>query len=606
MAKRQSLRSVKTRRTVKAPVNRRPAESVVKPSRSENEAPTHPLLALQRQLGNTAVARLIAQRSDHEEDAVQRSVLPRSAAGSTTATIQLKKTSDELTDMAEAGGSQEMDDQQQNVNQPPALRVSNVRDIYAAKTLVSQLENWRGPMQAGAGKGGAFVVSPHRVTPEKMEANETAISALDDYLVTAGEQSRTTSSFQDALRKTRTNYARLKGQITHLEVKQNIAGGATAGEIGQQIVHSAGLGDSNAAQQRMKRMEQDPHSSLGSAHIEVQKAHDELVTLGQQAGQKQSTVSQSAYHYYGALNAFKSGVPTVNDNPDQKKELDDLKAKIESVKKWVGKGLEYAGKGLEKVGVKGAETVGEHAGGAVDWLTDQFYDAQLNDIQTKVNQYNQAHTEHKVTSMLDDVRAASTKFISAITDFNDAVEKFSWAQTNSRDRVRMLGGMADAASGHGDHFAQVASVLAEVDTFELQLDQTLRLAYQEQTAAGEAASSRQTLEHGGPAESGGGKTGLPYYSPYAWFHPNGGWGVECQVNELRLRSGDSRGSALGDADVGVNETVDQAVKDLQDLRRQADSMRASLAKAMDLNMNEGMPTTAGGPAPTARSANTGL
>ena len=43
-------------------------------------------------------------------------------------------------------------------------------------------------MQEGAQAQGAFTVSAGRVTPEKMAANEQAISALDDYLVTAGNR----------------------------------------------------------------------------------------------------------------------------------------------------------------------------------------------------------------------------------------------------------------------------------------------------------------------------------------------------------------------------------------------------------------------------------
>jgi hypothetical protein len=378
--------------------------------------------------------------------------------------------------------------------------------------------------------------------------------------------------------------------------------GGTAGEIGQQIVGGGGFADPAAAQQGLQRLEQNP--ALLAVHNQVQDAHDQMTALGQQAGQKQSRVSQSAYAYNSALNDYKTGIPTVNDNPDQARELAELKDKIEKVKKYVGKGLEYAGTALGKAGVPGAETVGAHAGPVVDFLTDQFYEGELNSIQTKINQYNSAHREHAITARLDTVREKSLAFTSAITDFKDTVEAFAHAQTTFRDKLRAFGRSADA--GHGDRYAQIASVLAEVDTYETQLDETLRLAFQEQAAGREAASARRTVE-GGPREGGGRDAGMPYYEPYRWFHINGDWGYECQQNELHLNSsGSSRGSAGGVENVGVNATVDKAVLDLQGFRAEVDPMRRALAQAMDLRMDQAMPTASGGPAPTARSANTGL
>jgi len=166
-------------------------------------------------------------------------------------------------------------------------------------------------------------------------------------------------------------------------------------------------------------------------------------------------------------------------------------------------------------------------------------------------------------------------------------------------------------AGHGDKFAQIASVLAEVDTYETQLDDALRLGFQEQTAAQEAASARRTVQ-GGPGSAGGPRQeGMSYYEPYKFFHNNGGWGYECMQQELNMSRvlkgyGTSRGTAEGHGNLGINETVDEAVKTLQQYRQEVDPMRRALAQAMDLRMDTGMPTSAGGPAPAQRSANQGL
>ena len=507
---------------------------------------------------------------------------------------------EDLTEMAEAGEAAAVADQKANVNQPPVGRVSNIGDVAAARTLVAQIEGWRANMQEGAQAQGAFTVSAGRVTPEKMAANEQAISALDDYLVTAGEQSRTLGSFQDGLGKARTDYERLKAQVTHLVVTNQVAGG-TSGDIGQQIVQNAGFADPAAAEDRMKKLELNP--GLLAVKNQVQEGHEKMVALGQAAGDKQGKVSQAAYGYQSALNNFKTGIPSIKDNPDQAKELAELNAKIETVKKYVGKGLEYAGKALDKV-VPGAEKVGEHAAIVTDWLTDQFYDAQLNGIQSTIAQYNAAHSEHAITAKLDDIRAASGKFTTAVTAFQNAVEAFAHAQSTFRETLRSFGRSADA--GHGDRFAQIASVLAEVDTYENQVDETLRLAYQEQTAAHEATAARRTAV-GGPTDGGGRQAGMPYYEPYKFFHSNGGWGYECTKNELNLGVlPSSRGSAEGVENVGVNATVDKAVLDLQGYRKEVDPMRKALAQAMNLNMDSSIPVAPGAPAPTSKSANTGL
>lgn len=547
-------------------------------------------------------AAAVAPRSAATERGGRAPTRPAVTGHAPVAAIQRTPAAD-LDEMAEAGEAQAAADRAHDVNQPPAARVSNVHDVGAARALAERLEGYRGHMQEGAGAGGAFTVSELRVTPPKMQANEQAIGALDDYLVTAGEQTRTLGSFQDALQKARTDYERLRAQVTHLTVANRIARGATAGEMGEQLVRGAGLGDPDAARARLQRLQTNP--ALLAAHTQVQTAHDQMIALGQQVGTRQSAVSTSAYNYMGALNAFKTGVPTVNDNPDQAKELKDLKEQIERVKKYVGKGLEYAGKGLEAAGVKGAEKAGAAAGPAVEWLTDQFYDAELNGIQSKINMYNTAHREHAITATLDAARAGSRAFTAAVTEFSNAVEAFAHAQTTFRDQIRAFGRAADA--GHGDKYAQIASVLAEVDTYETQLDDALRLAYQEQTAAAEAASARRTAE-GGANPGGAPRTaGMPYYEPFKTYHINGGWGYECSRNELHLQVvGSSRGSAEGVANVGVNATVEQAIRDLQTFRAEVDPMRRALARAMDLRMDGAMPVPAGAPAPTPRGANTGL
>jgi hypothetical protein len=239
----------------------------------------------------------------------------------------------------------------------------------------------------------------------------------------------------------------------------------------------------------------------------------------------------------------------------------------------------------------------------VDFLTDQFYASQLNGIQSKIAQFNSAHREHSITASLDTVREKSRAFTGAVTDYNNAVDDFGHAQATFREKLQSLGRAADA--GHGDHYAQIAAVLAEVDTFETQLDDALRLAYQEQTAANEAAASRRTLE-GGRNEGGGKDAPMPYYSPYGWFHNNGGWSYECQVNELHLGTYGARGSAEGDVNRAVNPTIEKGIDDLKWSRDQVDPMRQALAQALNLKMEGAAPASVGGPGTTSRSEKTGL
>ena len=510
----------------------------------------------------------------------------------------------ELAEMAEAGEADAKGKQQKNLEQPPVMRVSNVSDVGAARALSEQIVGWRGNMEEGAKADGAFKVSENRVTPTKMAANETAVSALDDYLVTAGEQSRTLGSFQDSVQKAKINFDRLQAQVIHMSVTGAIDGAAAPGEMAEQLTQSAGLKDTDAAKAKMQNLERNP--ALLGVHAQVQKAHDDMTTLGQQVGGKQSAASKAVYQYQAALNNFKTGVPSVNDNPDQAKELADLKEKIEKIKKYVSKGLEYAGKAADAAGLKGADKVAEKAGPVVDFLTDEFYDAELNGIKSKIELYNQNHREHAITASLDEVRAASHAFTAAITDFKETVEKFAHAQVTFRDLLQQFGRTADGTKG-GSKFAQIAAVLAEVDTYETQLDDALRLGYQEQTAAKEAAAARKSAE-GTPKAGGGPRDGvLPYYEPYRFFHNNGGWGYECMKHELHINSlGTSRGSAEGVENIGINATVDKAILDIQEFRKQVDPMRQNLAKAMDLRMDNAMPTGAGSPAPTQRGEKTGL
>ncbi len=530
---------------------------------------------------------------------------PPSARSRSASPVIQRAPSNDLNEMANAGGDQAARDQaeERRVNQePPIMKVSNISDVSAAQELANNLKSWRPEMIEGAGAGGAFKVSSGRVTAEKIDANEVAIATLDDYLMTAGQQTQTLGSFQGQMQKSRVDYERLKAQVTHLTVTNAIAGG-TAGEMGEQIVQNAGFQDSYAAQQEMQKRE--PQGQMPAEHNDVQKAHQDLVAASQQVGGKQAAVQAATYDYQSALNNFERGVPSVNDNPDQAKELTELKEKIETIKKWVGIGLEAAGKVAEMAGVEGAEKAVEPAKKVAEFLTDAAYDNQMNEIKAKIGLWNAAHREHAITADLDKVRAAQIRFTQSLREFNQTQEAFATAQKTFRDALQLYGRVADG--GKGDKFAQIASVLAEVDTYEAQLDATISLGYQEQSAGATAASARKTAE-GGPGAAGQPRqAGQVYYEPYKFFHANGGWGYECSRQELHINSlGTSRGSAEGVANVGINATVDEAIKMLQEYRKEVDPMRQALAKALDLRMDNTMPAPDAGPAPTARAANQGL
>jgi hypothetical protein len=540
---------------------------------------------LQRSAGNAATQGLLAGRSGRPEKAA------------------LLRDSQTLTNTAGLGEDQarsEEKEERENRTEPPIQKVSNVTDAREARVLAERIESWRPLMQEGAGASGAFRVSPDYVTPAKMAANEHVISMLDDYLIQAGEQSRTLGSFQDSLQKARIDYERLNAQAVHLTVSNTIAGGSAA-DIGNQVVSAAGLGDPDAAQRKMKKAEVDP--AMGSLHKQVQDAHDQMVALSQDVGTSQQDVTAAGYDYQSKLNSLATGVPTVNTNPDQAKEASEIKEQIEKVKQYIGKGLELAAKGAEAAGIEGADKAVAPLEKVGDFLTDEFYAPKLNDINTKVEQYNMAHEEHKITAMMDDIRAASTRFVKSVTVFNNTREKFEHSQKTYRTALQGLGRSADA--GHGDKFAQVAAVLAEVDTYETQLDETLRLGLQEQTAAQMAASARREVG-GGPGAAGAPRQeGQPYYEPYRWFHSNGDWSYQCTQQEVNLPAVLTRTGGSGVAST-ANAAVDDAVKELQGYRQGVDPMRQELAKALDLTMDNAMPSSAGGPGPPQRSANQGL
>jgi hypothetical protein len=170
-----------------------------------------------------------------------------------------------------------------------------------------------------------------------------------------------------------------------------------------------------------------------------------------------------------------------------------------------------------------------------------------------------------------------------------------------RNKLRDFAGAADKVAGGGDKFSRIAALLGEVHTYETQLDEALRLGYQEQAAAQQAASDRRDVGGGpGATPNDPRQGGQPYYEPYSFFHSNGGRSYECMKHEVnlpaQLRTGGSGKEST------VNMHVDEAIKALQGFRKEVDPMRQALASAMDLTMNNPMPIAATGRAPTSRSA----
>jgi Domain of unknown function (DUF4157) len=544
-------------------------------------------------------------------DAFERAASAATVAGPAPAPASagrpVQRAPSELDQYAELGADdakRTMEDERMHYKEPPVYRSSNVSDVAEAKKMVAMIEGYRTNMQKGSQADGAFTVSPARVTGEKMEANEKAIESLDDYLVTAGEEGRTISSFQGAMKQARVDYERLNAQMTHLLVSHRIKGG-TAGEMGGQVIKDAGLSDAATAQSKMQDLE-TANPAMQALHMQMQSSHKEMVELGQKVGHDQNAVSEKALAYEGSLNAFRDGIPSVKDNPDQAAELGALKSEIETVKKYVGKGLEYAGKGADMLGVPHASDVVSAVGQpVVDFITDTFYEGKLNGIQTKIAQYNAAHTEHAISAKLDDVRQKAHAFTQSIVDYRNTAEAFATSETTFRKSLEQMGKTADGKGG-GNHFAEIASVLAEVDVYVAQLDDAIRLGMQEQAAAAQATTARRTVEGGANAD-GTRDDGLVYYEPYEFFHANGGLNFECMKQELRIHTAGGQGSAqTGSRGKGSTDEVTESLTALQGFRKEIDPMRQELAKAMDLTMENGVPDSVAGPAPTQRSAASGL
>lgn len=494
------------------------------------------------------------------------------------------------TDMAQAADQQQQAQQtQMQTEPPPALRVSNINDLNSARALLTEIEGYQAHMDEGARDG--------NITGAQLSANETAKSALNDYLFTGGEQGRTLGDFQNHVIRVRSDYARLMAQISTLQASGRIESNVGPEQTATQITQAAGFMDPS----NMMGSVTDPN--VLAMRVTVQQSHDRLMQASRQVGIQASYASSAVNGVQGAVDRLKQGIPPSSD-PTLESEMRQVRASADSFKTWVGRGLEVAqaaalatGPGAAVVGVAGGkEAVSGGRGGLVELMTDAVYGPQIAAIQTQIDAFNTRHRDAVIATNTQELRTAQDALAGRLREFDSAQQTFSEEQTTFRQAMQTFAQMADRARGGGDRFAIVTNVLAEADTFIAQCETTLALGRTEQTAAGRASTARHRLSGTAAAGSTPGTEAMEYYQPYQVYHVSQGhlsYAAIQQTMRMRLLSLDEHPGGAEGEQYGVNPIVNRSIQEIQEYRDLISRLRAPLAAGLGLNFGPAAAVPAG-------------
>ena len=536
------------------------------------------------------------------------------AAGDETAVLARRTTREDVTDTREIGDAAAVQADEENTSAEQtgsragtALGITNIYDINSARTKVQEIQGFTTTIQ-GAPENS-------EIPTDALAVNQTAIAALNDFLIMAGEQGREVSGFQSTFQTLRGDFARLDAEVNHLRLTGAVGqhdGANAAGAQAADIVRSATGGDAASSGRRVSGMLQS-NAGMSSTHRDAQAAHNAMQTASAGIQSAQSDARQSVSTFQEASNNILAGLPTRGDSDETRAaatELNEARADVEAIKGYISSALDV----LKAVPVVGpavtaydanpiVRATGTSTTGVANFLVDRVYDDKIASIERHLNGARAIQEAANRLTQVSALRRAKSNFIQKMTAFNDKMTEYGRARQTFQQAMEQLGGQMDRSAGGGSGYAMIARLLGDTDVFVTQCDTALRMAYEEQTQAEDTrqSASRLTGLRSTDESSPRGareRTGeaMPYYEPYQWFSIRRGAHLRAHrqsMSMMLIEAGTTHGSTEGR--MGVNPIMNRAVQEITGFREQGQQMRTELSRSMGMNMSDAAPRRVGGP-----------
>ncbi|MFZ0546329.1 MAG: hypothetical protein WAM60_12870 [Candidatus Promineifilaceae bacterium] len=528
---------------------------------------------LQRTVGNEAVSRMVARK---------QAPVQRKTAGS----LIQRDVAEDLDEMANA--SEQEQREQMAENPPPAMQVTNVQDASAARRKMSEIEGYRGQMQEGGRTG--------TVSGDQISSNETAIATLADYLVTAGEQGRTLSTFQQQVGQLREDYGRVSGQLIHLEAIGAIDRDQTASYRAEQLVGAA-TGANSAAESAA-----GIRGDAAGTRDQVQNAHNDLMNKGNEFSQAQRNASRAVHALNSALSNLNAGIIPREDDPELAAQDRAIKAKVSTMQSRLSSGLQLISTlgGATGLGAAAASMGGETAAAAAGNLgisvesvsqaiSESWYREETNQISSQLAASRGASHASAEIALLSSVREAQTALFSALQTLEEKITEYQQARDSLRTMLDNFGAAADREGRGNSHYDVIAGLLGDVDVLAVQINTTISLGQTEQQAAGLATEARGRVEGTRPEGAAEREGGVTYYQPYQDFqlgniNRTGGLVYRASPQQIYFITVQrSVGSAYG-GQGAANPVVEATVQELTELKETVQGMRSVLSQSLGLAM----------------------
>jgi hypothetical protein len=502
----------------------------------------------------------------------------------------------DLRDFAHIG---EQDQRERMERQPPPiLQVNNIADASAANSKLSEIESYEPQMLDGGRTG---TISGSQIT-----ANNEAISALSDYLVTIGEQGRTLSDFQQHARQVGLDFGRVSGQMIHLEAMGVVDRGQTAAYRAEQIVGAATGAGSMA----------EASSPVNSSHIAMdarnhaQAMQERLTTRGRELGQAQRSVTSSVHAANGALNNLKSGIIPREENPELAAEQRQIRSRVAAMQRRLSSTLTLvstiaratpvgaaASSAIEAAGT--APNVASQALAVADIevsqqsiteaIATEWYREETNAIETAITSFNSRSREAAINVQISDVRETQSRLFDAIQTFSEAAEQYSEARRAFQTAMNNFGETASSQRGLGQGYQVIANLLSDANILFVQIDTTISLGRTEVLAAEQATESRNRVVGSRNPSTGEREGGVTYYRPYQDFQlPNfgrsGGLVYRASPNTIYFITSDRiPGSAYG-GQGAANPIVGEQLVELDQMKTLVGEMRQVLSGSLGMSV----------------------
>lgn len=536
-------------------------------------------------------------------------------AGGATVVLARRTTPQGVTDTREIGDAAAQAAQEESASEEmtggrsgTALGIRNVGDISAARYMVGQIQGYTARIQS-AGENA-------RVPADALAVNHNAISALNDFLVMAGEQGREVSTFQSAFQTLRGDFARLDAEVNHLRLSGVVgehSGPNAAGDQAADVVRAATGGSSAASGGNVGGL-LERNADMSNTQRDGQAAHDAMQTASAGMQTAQSEARESVHTFQEASNDIVAGLPTRADSDETREAVDHInaaRADVEAIKGYISHALDA----LKAVPVVGsaitaldaspvAQATGVTSTGIANFLVDQVYEDKIASILRSLNGAQAVQAAAGKLVQINALRRAKSNFLQKMTAVNESINEYGRARQRFQQTMQQLGGQMDRASGGGSGYAMLARMLTDTDVFVTQCDTTLRMAQAEQTQAEDTRQSMTKLTglrstdasspQGARERTQEGAT--PYYEPYNWFSLHQGQHVRADRREMRLFSAsDNTTHGSTEGRMGVNPVINRAVEEITTWRAQGQQMRGEFSRAMGMNMSDAAPQRVGGP-----------